>query len=46
MCWILVEKLKTPKVQAQVKLQDDESWLLQYVDLDSSAEAEATNIND
>ena len=26
--------------------QDDESWLLQYVDLDSSAEAEATNTND
>jgi predicted DNA-binding ribbon-helix-helix protein len=44
--WILVEKPKTPKVQAQVKPQDDESWLLQYVDLDSSAEAEATNTND
>jgi len=29
-----------------VKPQDDESWLLQYVDLDSSAEAEATNTND
>lgn len=44
--WILVEKPKTPKVQAQVEPQDDESWLLQYVDLDSSAEAEATNTND
>jgi hypothetical protein len=33
-------------VKRVVKLQDDESWPLQYVDLDSSAEAEATNIND